>query len=127
MHISEIKTIKPESVAFIAYVMSNSYNVPFASLNASTGHNIPFLKTTIKEVMQFSDGGSFYLEASIIYTKVDEGNASALMVRVFKDGVLDKEDVTFLHFIMRPFSASTLRKAIEEFPQLPIMDKKQVH
>jgi hypothetical protein len=123
MHISDLKTIKPESVAFISYVMSNNYNISFDRLIVSTGLNIPFLKTTIKEVMRFTDGGNKHLEASIVYTNADKGNASALMVRLFCDGVLDKQNVTFIHFVMRPFCHETLEQGIHNFPMIKIPKK----
>lgn len=118
MHISKINTIKPESVAFVAYVMSQEYNIPFAELDMFDGLDVPFLKGTIKQTMLFGEPNGAMLEASLIYLPVDEGMASSIMIRVFQKDELVKDSLTLLHFVMRPFAADIVEKAMLELPSM---------
>ena len=127
-HIADIDTIKPESVAFVAYIMTSDYGIAFNELVARKV-NIPFAKAVIKQAMFFvadaEDGKQRVLEALFVYAGLDEGKASALIVRVFNDGVLDEESVGFYQFLMRPYSLPDVLKAIKTLPQVSLADVDQ--
>lgn len=120
MHISKINTIKPESVAFVAYVMSQEYNIPFAELDMFDNLEVPFLKGTIKQAMLFGEPNGALLEVGIIYLPIDKGMASSMMIRVFQKDELVKDSLTLLHFVMRPFAADIVEKAMIDLPSLKI-------
>ena len=120
-HIKDIPTIKPESVAFISYVMAD-YNIPFDALTA-TPVNIPFAKAVIKHAMLFyaeTEMGFRVMEALIVYAGVDEGMASALIVRRFDHGVLDEDSVAFVQFVMHPYHREQVLKTIKAVPQIKL-------
>ena len=120
MHISKINTIKPESVAFVAYVMSQDFNIPYAELDMFDNLEIPFLKGTIKQAMLFGEPNGARLEVGIIYLPIDKGMASSIMIRVFNKDKLVKDSITLLHFVMRPFAADIVEKAMIDLPSLKI-------
>ena len=124
-HIADIDTIKPESVAFVSYILNSDYGIAFNALLA-TEVDIPFAKAVIKQAMLFvadaEDGKQRVLEALFIYAGIDKGKASALIVRVFNDGVLDEESVGFYQFLMRPYSLPDVLKAIKTLPQIKCCD-----
>ena len=120
-HITDIPTIKPESVAFISYVMAD-YNIPFDAL-ITTPVNIPFAKAVIKHAMLFyaeTEMGFRVMEALIVYAGVDEGMASALIVRRFDHGVLDEDSVAFVQFVMHPYHREQVLKTIKAVPQIKL-------
>ena len=127
-HIADIDTIKPESVAFVSYILNSDYDITFNALSA-TEVDIPFAKAVIKQAMLFvadaEDGKQRVLEALFIYAGIDKGKASALIVRVFNDGVLDEESVGFYQFLMRPYSLPDVLKAIKTLPQVSLADVDQ--
>ena len=120
-HIKDIATIKPESVAFISYVMAD-YNVPFDALITTTV-DIPFAKAVIKHAMLFyaeTEMGFRVMEALIVYAGADEGVASALIIRAFNDGVLDEDSVAFIQFVMHPYHREQVVKTIKALPQIKL-------
>lgn len=126
MHISKIDTIKPESVAFVAYVMSQEYGIDYDRLDVMVGLSVPFLKTTIKGVMLYGEPNGKLLEVAFIYAPMDKGMASGMMTRVFDNGALVEDSLTLLHFVMRPFARETVEIAMRALPPLfPLVDAQQ--
>ena len=103
VHINEVEGIKPESIAFVSYVLKD-YS-PYTQLFGEVV-NVPFLACHIGFVMYFvaetDDGVQLVREASVIFNK--HGEALSLLARTFFDGKLNPDTIELCSFVMRPYS-----------------------
>lgn len=115
IHISEVKGIKPESVAFISYILDS---IPYNALHGAE-LNVPFLKVSIGFGMWFKatthDGKEMTMEVLIVYK---DSEAAACIQRVFEDGVLNEDSIGFYQLMMRPYDQSVVIQAIKDLPML---------
>lgn len=112
-HISNVEGIKPESVAFISYIVEE---VPYDEL-AGKIINVPFLAVSINFGMWFkattADGEELILEVLIVYK---DGEAAACIKRLFKDGELIEDSIGFYQLVMRTYDQPRVIQAIKELP-----------
>lgn len=117
IHISEVKGIKPESVAFISYILES---IPYDALHG-VELNEPFLKVSIGFGMWFKaiahDGVEMAMEVLIVYK---DGEAAACIQRVFEDGVLNEDSIGFHQLVMRVYDQSVVIQAIKDLPMVTV-------
>ncbi|WP_318491829.1 hypothetical protein [Photobacterium leiognathi] len=114
IHINQLEGLKPESVALVHYV---AQGIPFTMLE---GHSIsyPFLKCSINFGMWFNtthEGKEIIREFLFVYKN---GEACALIERIFVDGALDTDYTGFYQFVVRAYDQGVVIAAANDLPCL---------
>lgn len=112
VHACEIPNLKPESVAFLSYVVGDVSGLPFSEMNFLP-FEADFAKVKATHLLKLVDNSSGRSLEFWIIAKDDQPMAVAVR-EVDGDGVITPTG--FVQFVMRPYCQESCLEAIKDLP-----------